>query len=72
MSTNSTQFDPNGPGLPPPLGIKPDFEQTPGSFQNLVVMTLVLCLASTSIIVPMRMYIKYFIVKSLRWEDCKY
>ena len=61
----------NGPGLPPPEGVIPNFDN-PYNYQSLVLMTLVVCFTISTTFVALRMYIRVFLVKSLQWEDCKF
>lgn len=60
-----------GPGLKPPAGVLPNFLD-PYSYKDYVVLTLVLCLAVSTLLVVIRMYARSMIAKNFGLEDCRY
>ena len=60
----------NGPAGPPPPGVTPNFDD-PANLNNLVILTLTMCLVFSSSTVLMRTYTKLFILRSWNYEDCK-
>ena len=60
----------NGPAGPPPPGVKPNFDD-PANLNNLVILTLAMCLVFASSTVLMRTYTKLVILRSWGYEDCK-
>ena len=60
----------NGPAGPPPPGIRPNFDD-PANLNDLVILTLTMCLVFASLTVLMRIYTKLVIIRSWDYEDCK-
>ena len=60
----------NGPAGPPPPGVRPNFDD-PANLNNLVILTLTMCLVFSSSTVLMRTYTKLFIHRSWNYEDRK-
>ena len=58
------------PGLAPPPGVTPNFND-PFSLQPYNILTIAICFALTTPSVAARLYTRYFIIKSVGWEDCK-
>ena len=71
MAATLPKLDLNGPGIEPPLGVKSNFEHPSENYQNLVLMTLILCLSLSTVFVGLRVYIRVILIKSVQWEDCK-
>ena len=64
-------FDaPDDPAIPPPSGIIPDF-QDPYTLKPFHSLTGATAIVATTCFVLARMYTKHFIMKALKWEDCK-
>ena len=61
----------NGPGLKPPPGIVPDFDDPPNR-NALCYSILLLSICVSTIIVLLRTWAKIFCVRKFRLEDCKY
>lgn len=61
----------NTPALQPPPGLTPNLVNPTSAFQQMLVAIYVTSLILTSIVVPLRLYTKIFIVKSWALEDCK-
>jgi len=59
-----------GPAYPPPLGVTPDFQNSP-NLDNFVVVALTLCITFATVAFFIRMYTKIFLIRSLAAEDCK-
>ncbi|KAL9608797.1 MAG: hypothetical protein Q9167_006384 [Letrouitia subvulpina] len=57
------------PGLPPPLGVVPNFENPPNSDVKLNG-TFVTCTVITTILVSIRLYTKTCLLKTHGWDDC--
>lgn len=60
----------NGPALPPPPGVVPNFE-SPHNSDHIAIAVNVVSLMITILVVYLRAYAKIFCVKKLRLEDCK-
>ena len=58
------------PALTPPPGVIPNFVNPP-SQGYVTVVVLAICLAITTPIVLLRIYVRYFINRRLWWDDCK-
>lgn len=61
----------NGPALAPPPGVIPNFVNPDNAFVSYVV-TVVLCVSTSTLVFWMRMYTKIYILQRLGWEDCKF
>ena len=57
------------PGLKPPPGVVPNFIN-PDNYQNTIIATLAVCLTLATLFTALRLYSKYFIIKSIALEDC--
>lgn len=59
------------PALPPPPGVISNLanREVPNHFEWIITATL--GLTFTTILVLIRIYTKFFIIKSHGWEDCK-
>lgn len=58
----------DGPGLPPPSGIDPNFANPPN--QNAIAhAALVICIIACGVFVPLAMYAKVVRTKIVRLED---
>ena len=57
------------PGLQPPPGIKPKFENPPESFQNVIIATLVICQTMATFVVGIRILSHAMKLKSVGIED---
>ena len=55
-------------GLPPPPGVAPDFNNPTLGY---VVASVAICLTITTLVVWIRMYTVFFVIKSHGWADCK-
>lgn len=58
------------PGLPPPLGVTPNFVN-PESVTGQAHVVFVMCLVFSTLFVFLRMYTKLILLKSHGWEDCE-
>ncbi|KAJ3554721.1 hypothetical protein NPX13_g10540 [Xylaria arbuscula] len=58
----------NGPALPPPPGVVPNFDNPPNRNQVAIAVN-VACSMVTIVVVFLRAYAKIFCMKKLRWED---
>jgi hypothetical protein len=56
--------------LPPPPGVTPDFDN-PISIAYRLVITIAICLSTSTIVVLLRLYTKSFIVHTISADDCK-
>lgn len=59
-----------GPGLKPPPGVVPNFVDPP-SQSAANVATQSICMILGTVCVFIRLYTRFFIVRSHGWEDCK-
>ena len=59
------------PAMSPPPGVTPDFNGRPGSYDVAIIATAVVVLLVTSVLVPLRLWTKFMIMKSPKIEDCK-
>ena len=55
-------------GLPPPPGVVPDFNNPALGY---VIVSFAICLIMTTLVVWVRMYTVFFVIKSHGWADCK-
>jgi hypothetical protein len=60
----------NGPAIPPPLGVKPNFEHPPNS-KHIGWIFILLGLTLATISVCARLYSRAFLTKKVMIEDCK-
>lgn len=60
----------NGPAVPPPPGITPNFESPPNS-KAVSLIVLVPCQTIATLSVLLRLYTKLSLLQSIAWEDCK-
>ena len=58
------------PALKPPPGVIPNFVNPP-SQAYVTVVVLAICLAITTPVVLLRIYVRHFINRRLWWDDCK-
>ncbi|KAI1822462.1 hypothetical protein F4861DRAFT_550730 [Xylaria intraflava] len=58
----------DGPALPPPPGVTPNFDNPPNE-SNIGILTNVVCLVTTGIVFGLRAYAKIFCVKKVQIED---
>lgn len=58
-------------GLPPPPGVTPNFVDPP-SRQGQIIAAVGICLAFTTLLVCVRLYTVFCIIKSHGWADCEY
>ncbi|MCJ1262840.1 hypothetical protein MMC22_002710 [Lobaria immixta] len=58
----------NGPALTPPPGVIPNFVNPDNVFVGYVV-TVVLCVSTSTLVFWMRMYTKIYILQQTGWED---
>lgn len=71
MSTPIPEEMLNGPALPPPENVIPNFDNPPN--QNVYAMaTFVICLFFGTAGTAIRLYSKAFLVKSAHLGDCEY
>jgi hypothetical protein len=56
--------------LPPPPGVTPDFDH-PISIAYRLVITIAICLSTSTIVVLLRLYTNCFIVHIIGADDCK-
>lgn len=70
MATQATYTvtSPPTPGLDPPPGVIPNFDQ-PYTLLPYVELTIALCIIVTTALVGARIYVKAQIVKKFLWED---
>lgn len=61
--------DPNGPALPPPPGVVPNFDDPPNS-NTMARAVMSTCLAVGSLFYLIRVYGTWFVVKKPRSSDC--
>ncbi len=61
----------NTPALQPPPGLTPNLVNPSSTFQQALVAVYVTSFILTSIVVPLRLYTKIFIVRSWALEDCE-
>ena len=70
MSTMNATLIALSPALKPPLGVLPNFHNPPSQrTANVVCQTL--CLIISTLCVSIRMYTKFFIIRSHGCEDCE-
>lgn len=67
-ASNSHQHQAVG-GLPPPPGVVPDFSNPTLGY---VVASVAVCLSITTLVVWIRMYTVFRVIKLHGWADCKY
>jgi hypothetical protein len=60
----------NGPGLKPPLGVRPNFDDPPNR-NALCYSVLLLSICVSTIVVLVRTWARIFCIKKFRLEDCK-
>ena len=60
------------PALPPPDGIASNLENPYNSLRAIWIISLTICLFFPSILVPLRLYIKTLVMKSLHVADCEF
>ena len=70
MARTYTITSPEDVALDPPLNVNPDF-QDPFTLKPYWIVTAALGLIATTFFMILRLYTKVFIVKKIRWEDCK-
>lgn len=70
MAAPSEQALLNGPAMPPPDGIIPNFANPP-NLNKEITFTLALCMSVATLLISIRMYTKMFIIRSVGHEDCK-
>ena len=58
------------PGLTPPPGVVPSFDD-PFTLSTYQTLTIAGCIITTTLMLIARMYTKWTIMKMLVWEDCK-
>lgn len=61
----------NGPALTPPPGVIPNFVNPDNVFVGYVI-TVVLCVSTSTLVFWMRMYTKIYILQQTGWEDCEF
>ena len=59
------------PGLKPPAGVVPNFIN-PDNYQSTIIATLAVCLTVATLVTALRLCSKFFIIKNVALEDCKY
>lgn len=64
-------MDPNRPGLEPPEGVIPNFDNPPND-NGQANAGIVICLLLVFTSVSLRAYSKLFCVKQVHFEDCKH
>lgn len=67
---NFTMSDPNGPALQPPDGVIPRLDNPP-NLNAYACATFVICLFFGTTATAIRLYSKFFLVKSVHLGDCK-
>ena len=68
MDPASNSHQPQGMGgMPPPPGVVPDFNNP---ILGYVVASVVICLTTTTLVVWIRTYTVFYIIKSHGWADC--
>ena len=77
MSTNSSTAERllieallKGPAGPPPAGTLPNF-QKPAGLEAVFWVTLGLSFALPSLAILLRIYTRYFVLRSMGYDDCK-
>ena len=70
MSQLYTITAPAQPALTPPPNVIPDFED-PFSLRPYHTLVGALCVVGTTVAMAARIYTKWRLVRSVRWEDCK-
>jgi len=60
----------NGPGLRPPQGVVPDFDNPPNR-NALGYSVLLLSICVSTIVVLVRTWVRIFCLRKFRLEDCK-
>lgn len=58
------------PALQPPPGVIPDFE-SPSPIQATSVFAIIFCLSVCTVCLVVQLLTKFFLMKGLKWEDCK-
>lgn len=61
----------DGPALPPPEGVEPNFDNPPNE-STLALGALFTCLSLATIFLLIRFYVRLFIVKKTHLGDCEY
>ena len=77
MSTNSSTAERllieallDGPAGQPPAGTLPDF-QKPAGLETVLWVTIALSFALPSLAILLRIYTRYFVLRSIGYDDCK-
>ena len=65
----STMDPSTTPALPPPNGITPNLQNPHNSLRVIWIIALAISLLFPSILVPLRLYIKAFLMRSLQLVD---
>ena len=59
-----------GPGLKPPIGVKPNFVDPPNQIEALLGVVS-LCFIIATFCVAVRAYSRFAILRDYGWEDCE-
>lgn len=68
----STMDPTKTPALPPPDGIASNLQNPHNSLRAIWIIALTISLFFPSVLVPLRLYIKAFVMKSLQLVDRKF
>ena len=60
----------DGPAVIPPAGILPRLDNPP-NIDTICYLTFSLCVSFASLAVVIRIYTKYFLIRSIAYEDCE-
>lgn len=69
-AVNMRPFIPNIRALPPPEGIRPNFEHPPNRNKEIYIVMGVMITIST-VFVFARTYTRFIVIKQRGWEDCR-
>jgi hypothetical protein len=68
---NSTEFQDISGVIPPPSGVKPNFEH-PESLGYRIIIASVICWFAATLFVFLRLYTRQYIIRIIAVEDCKH
>lgn len=60
----------NLPGMPPPAGVTPNFDNPYGRGETFTAVATTIIVVMIIFVIN-RVYTKYFILRNLGWDDCE-
>ena len=71
IMTTPTQIETllNGPALPPPNGVEPNFEN-PSNLNTACYAIILSCLVATATVLCLRLYTRALIIRKVTLDDC--